>query len=148
MAFPFKPGDWVSDAVDRIAQVKSVYESQGEVLFDLVMFDRDGNRLGRVSPAMGGPRRFEPACSIEGWERIGRPHFPVELKFIRTKTGSRVARYWAGDRLPPANWTPTKRRLSSIRIARDDKFKKALQQIAAGHNDAQRLARDVLAGRL
>lgn len=54
----FVDGAWVADFIDsdrpRIAQVKEVYEMSGEVLLDLVFYERDGTRIGRVSPACGG----------------------------------------------------------------------------------------------
>lgn len=147
MGLPFKPGDWVSDDMDRLARVKRVYEGDGETLLDLVMFDRDGAHLGRVSPACGGPRTFEPCCSVGSWRRIKVPSFPVELKWVES-SGKRVARYYAGIGLPPANWTPPKRRLRFSAIARpahNASLRRALQKIADGHNDARQLAKDTLA---
>lgn len=70
----FKVGDWVTDG-DRIAKVKDTDES-GNTL-DLVLYDRMGNRIGRESPAFGGPRGFEPCCHAEHWRRIHEPVFPV-----------------------------------------------------------------------
>jgi hypothetical protein len=59
--FPFRPGDWVSDQSGNVAKVKGVWEGKpGEVLIDLVLYNRSGERIGRDSPAMGGPRTFEP----------------------------------------------------------------------------------------
>lgn len=146
MGLPFKPSDWVSDDADRIARVRSVYEaSPGEILLDLVIFDRDGNRLGRVSPVMGGPRTFEPACSSERWHRVKKPTFPLQLQWVGEGTRRR-ARFWAGDRLPPTDWTPRKRR-ARMQPLSDDRLRKALKQIADGHNDARQLAKDTLLGR-
>lgn len=144
--FPFKPGDWVSDDVDQVARVKSVWEGEpGEVLLDLIMFNHAGDQLGRVSPVMGGPRTFEPACSSESWKRIKEPSFPIRMVWLPDGKGRKVARFWAGDRLPPASWTPRKRRLGRGAAAiADDRFRKAVEQIAAGHNDARQLAKDTL----
>jgi hypothetical protein len=71
-----REGDWVATRVGpeqfssqiQIAKVKDVYrdpvEPRGDCwLLDLVFYGRDGAKLGRVSPAMGGPRGFEPACT-------------------------------------------------------------------------------------
>lgn len=147
MGLPFKPGDWVADANVNVARVKDVYNLNGEALLDLVMFSRDGERLGRVSPAMGGPRGFEPAMNGDDWKRINKPIFPIQIKWVPSDTPGRVvARYFAGDRLPPLDWTPKPRR-ATFRMLRDDRLRKALQEIADGHNDARQVAKDTLAGR-
>lgn len=74
-----EPGSWVANFDDqlrpRIARVKDAYELTGESLLDLVLYSHDGTRLGRVSPACGGPTKFEPACSAELWEPIEQPNF-------------------------------------------------------------------------
>lgn len=149
---PFRPGDWVVDQNENPAQVKAVYEmarldGQGtEVLFDLIRYDRDGDKLGRVSPSMGGPRSFEPACSIEGWRRIAEPSFPISPQWVPDGEGNVVSRYWAGPSLPLANYVPRKRRgrASKPTLIFDEDFEKALKAIADGHNDPRALARSVL----
>lgn len=143
--FPFAPRDWVSDSSDRIAQVKAVYEGDpGEVLLDLVYYDRSGERLGRVSPPEGGPRTFEPACSAEGWERVSEPYFPIQLRGVPSGDGRSVLRFWAGERLPPAKW---RRRPAKMRSAtQNNRYRAALEEIAAGHNDARARARQALGG--
>lgn len=76
----FAVGNWVADGT-QIARVKFVHE---DGLLDLVMYDRAGTRLGRTSPAMGGPRHFEPCCSPEGWRPIEEPGFPLSnFAFLR-----------------------------------------------------------------
>lgn len=60
-----------------IGRVKDVYEDEPYKLIDIVLYNRDGSRLGRESPAMGGPRDFEPACPQELWEPIKPPAFPL-----------------------------------------------------------------------
>lgn len=143
--FPFKPGDWVSNDADRVAQVKSVYGEGDEVLLDLVLYDWKGDKVGRESPACGGPRTFEPACSAEGWERVAEPDFPIRPTWVPTADGSGlVSRMWAGERLPPANWKPRPRRRTAVRPPQDDALRRALQAIADGHNDPRTLARTVL----
>ena len=143
--FPFKPRDWVSDNSGRVARVRTVYEgSPGEVLFDLVIYDREGTMVGRESPHMGGPRTFEPACATDGWHRISEPTFPIALKWVN-EGKRRTARYYAGDPLPPANWKKPKRRSRSRLLGIiNDPYRKALEKIADGHNDARGLAAETL----
>lgn len=145
MSFPFQPRDWVSDSSDRVALVRAVYEvTPGEVLLDLVIYNHLGGLVGRTTPACGGPRNFEPACPAEGWERIEKPRFPIGLKWISGPDGRAVARMWAGDRLPPANWTPPRRRAAPAHSLQDADLRAALRLIAEGHNDPRELARRVL----
>jgi len=80
----FPKGSWVAQfdcCAERpiIAQVRDAYSDPllagAAPLLDLVIFNRNGTRIGRQSPSMGGPRGFEPACSSQRWERIERPDF-------------------------------------------------------------------------
>jgi hypothetical protein len=74
-------GGWVatlgSDGeFPRVAKVRDAYrDSEGELLLDLVMYSHDGTKLGRTSPAMGGPRGYEPCCCGEWWVEIEQPPF-------------------------------------------------------------------------
>jgi len=140
MGLPFKPRDWVQNSADQLAQVLRVYEDGSDILLDLVRYAPNGTKLGRVSPAMGGPRTFEPACTAAGWQRIKAPQFPMKL----TRGEKGIVRYW-GEPLPPADWTPPKRR-ARVRAISDDRFRQAIKKIADGHNDARQLAKDVLGG--
>lgn len=145
---PFKPGDWACNADATPAIVKRVYRDDGEVLLDLVLYDtRTGKKLGRVSPACGGPRAFEPACAADGWTRISAPVFPIEPRWVDQGDGRKTLQLYAGKPLPPANWTPPKRRAAAARltVTDDDQFRRALELIARGHNDARGLAAAVLA---
>jgi hypothetical protein len=153
MGYPFKPGDWVSNNSDHIALVKSVYGDEGDVLLDLCLYNRDGDKIGRESPAMGGPRTFEPAVSGKDWHRIKPPKFPVMLKWVPNEKGGSTSRYWLGDKLPPLDWMPKKRaycgwsrKEAQISSKNDQEkiFRQALETIAAGHNDARQLAKDIL----
>ena len=73
-----KKGDWIFDGCDSFGIARSdPYESIGRMHVDVVLYDRNGNRVGRLSPAMGGPKGFEPACSAENWKVIRRPNFPL-----------------------------------------------------------------------
>ena len=142
--WPFKPGDWVSNDADRIAKVKDVYGDEDEVLLDLIVFDLSGERVGRASPACGGPRTFEPACAADGWERVPEPRFPILPVWVPQADGSAVMRPWAGDRLPPAKWVRPRRKRRSTSIIPDNRMKAALQAIADGHNDPRAVARAAL----
>jgi hypothetical protein len=84
-ALPLRGGCWVASGEGTsitVARVKACYRSQGEILLDLYIYDRDGNNLGRTSPVMGGPRSFEPCCAFEGWRRIEEPAFPLRSAWI------------------------------------------------------------------
>lgn len=143
--FPFRPRDWVTDDSGNVARVRSVYEGiPGEVLFDLVVFDRKGERVGRKSPTMGGPRTFEPACSVVGWHRIKEPDFPLQLMWVSGENGKRRAQWHTGAHLPPANWRKPPSRSRGLGGLFDDKFRRALEAIADGHNDARGLASQTL----
>ncbi len=76
----FKVGDWAAQNScfgKQFGKVKSVYPD-GSI--DVVIYDLDGTRLGRTSPAMGGPKHFEPYCAADGWIKVedGEPDFPVD----------------------------------------------------------------------
>lgn len=74
-----KKGDWLFNGVDTIGKAKGdPYEVCGRMHVDVVLYDRDGSRLGRISPAMGGPRHFEPATDPDGWMVIEEPRFPLQ----------------------------------------------------------------------
>lgn len=142
---PFMPGDWVASpgSHERIAKVRSAYWHEGEILLDLWIYSRDGKRIGRESPALGGPRGYEPSCDASLWERISAPEFPVPLQWVVDGDGKQVAKFLAGGRLPPANWVPRPRKgRSSHKV--DDALRRALEEIAEGHNDPRALARKVL----
>ena len=73
-------GAWVvqfdcSDVRPRIGLVRDAYEFDGEWLLDIVLYAHDGTRIGRESPACGGPKGFEPACAASRWEPIDKPDF-------------------------------------------------------------------------
>lgn len=94
---PCRPGDWLMNKGNhRVAKVKAVYRDSrdGEVLVDIWLYGWDGERTGRESRAMGGPRTFEPACDYASWHRIEAPCFPMQLKWVDEDAG-RIARYYA-----------------------------------------------------
>ena len=87
-----EPGAWVAsflndpraDERPPIGLVKEVNEDPfgiSETTIDIIRYDQTGGKLGRVSPAEGGPTSFEPCCPIELWEPIEEPNFD----FIRDK---------------------------------------------------------------
>ena len=90
----FGVGAWVAcddPEQPRIAQVQDCYALAGELLLDLVMYRRDGTKVGRVSPACGGPRGFEPACPAATWGLIDEPDW-AWLAQPRYNWGDRVRR--------------------------------------------------------
>ncbi len=140
---PFKPGDWVWDG-QRAAQVKAVSRDRDEVVLDLYLYGDSGLRLGRQSPALGGPRSFEPCCSSEHWERITEPRWPISYAWVPDGNGHVVSQKVSGaEKLPPANYVPRKRK-GRITIPSDSHYRLALEQIADGHNDARGLAATTL----
>lgn len=146
--FPFRPRDWVMDQSGRVATVKEIRDCDGEILFDLVMYDHSGGRLGRVSPALGGPRTFEPMCSIDGWERVAAPTFPMVPKWVNQPDGTSRAMYWS-NRLPPANWRKPKPKAAKlpsglVKDIENDHLRQALEKIANGDNDPRATAREAL----
>src|SRR3546814_10551449 len=110
-----------------VAKVKAIDHIAGETTCDLILYSRAGTKIGRESPAMGGPRTFEPCCSIDGWERCVEPSFPLGLQWVTQPDGSRMAMYWV-KRLPPANWRKPKARVRALRIPQDAALRRALEQ--------------------
>ncbi len=77
---PFKQGDWVmriGRARPMIGIVQDCYLVCGELSIDLVVYREDGKRIGRVSPACGGPRRMEPSLPALEFKKIRKPSFPL-----------------------------------------------------------------------
>ena len=50
----------------------------GEEREILLLEDREGTKLGRVSPAGSGPKNFEPCCAFDGWRKVQEPSFPLK----------------------------------------------------------------------
>ncbi|MDU8350904.1 hypothetical protein RYA05_03230 [Pseudomonas syringae pv. actinidiae] len=79
---PVEKKNWVMERDVQhpsIGRVKDCYWDSAcqEWVIDIVLYSPDGDRIGRSSPAMGGPRSFEPAVPFEYWERIEKPQFPL-----------------------------------------------------------------------
>jgi hypothetical protein len=89
---PFKKGDWVESKEGslQVGIVKDCYWSSGykgspdEILVDLFLYDYDGNKVGRESLALDGPRSFEPCLTASDWKRIEKPGFPIEIRYMPT----------------------------------------------------------------
>lgn len=84
MSWQPERGQWVAQTeVSRpvVGKVRNVWppDSDGVVVFDLVVYAADGEKLGRVSPPQGGSRTYEPCVSAEFYARIKEPDFPLEL---------------------------------------------------------------------
>jgi hypothetical protein len=88
---PIVQGDWVAgrdhSRYIQIGRVKQAYwdrlggRGDGAVCMNVVLYDYAGKVLGRVSPAMGGPKTYEPAIEFdETWQRIEKPNFPLRPK--------------------------------------------------------------------
>lgn len=90
---PIKKGDWVADGTGQIAKVRDAYQLCGEPLIDLWLYSNKGERIGRASPALGGPRTFEPACDAANWSRIKKPEFPLRMQWIDVGNGTRRLGY-------------------------------------------------------
>lgn len=87
---PIVQGDWVARiehtryaAIGRVRQSYWDREPGGAVCMDVVLYDTAGVDIGRTSPAMGGPKTFEPAVEFgEWWQRIEKPNFPLISKLV------------------------------------------------------------------
>jgi len=123
--YPVKPGDWVVSKFDlaKVAKVKSVYRLDvegftGKCLVDLVLYSRSGEVVGRESPSMGGPKKFEPAMDYCDWERIDDPGFPIELRAVpdAKRLGTSTLMFATrGNRLPDREWVKPERKLRAPR---------------------------------
>jgi hypothetical protein len=98
---PYSKGDWLETGGDghlQIARVRKAYwsrTSDGETKLygDLWLYNFNGDRTGRESPAMDGPRSFEPFCDLSDYQRIAEPQFPIELHSYPTGEGTYTLRY-------------------------------------------------------
>lgn len=84
MIMRLQKGDWVMSVSNpynpSIAKVKDAYADpvfEGQELVDLVLYSHTGEKIGRSSPALGGPKGFEPACDASLWTRIKPPNFDI-----------------------------------------------------------------------
>jgi hypothetical protein len=85
---PVLRGDWVESrylSEPKIGRVvNSCWSKDGDTLscmIDVAIYGYRGDRIGRETPAMGGPRRHEPWVSYSEWFRIEKPDFPLTLEW-------------------------------------------------------------------
>ncbi len=98
---PYSKGDWLETTGDsqvRIARVRKAYwsrDTNGEprLYGDLWLYNYNGDRTGRESPAFDGPRSYEPFCDLSDYQRISEPEFPIELHSYPTGEGTYTFRY-------------------------------------------------------
>lgn len=126
--YPVKAGDWIASKGNpqMVAKVRSVYHDFYKskpgspiILVDLYLYSINGVRTGRESPAMGGPRTFEPACEYEGWERIEEPRWPIRIRSVPIpgKPGSCMIIYHHGAKVLPDRKWAKKARLYTAPVA-------------------------------
>lgn len=87
-------GAWVCREDNRaLGQVRDAYSDEEGAYLDIVLYSPSGERIGRESPAMGGPTSFEPACPARYWICVEAPRFPVatDLYGEVIRSGSRLA---------------------------------------------------------
>jgi hypothetical protein len=84
LVYPLAHGDFIIRVYDnQIARVRSIYWVNDQYstgfLMNLSMYRWSGIVAGRMSPACGGPRDFEPAIPFHEneWKRIEKPNFPI-----------------------------------------------------------------------
>jgi hypothetical protein len=104
--YPVKPGDWVAHRYNdtRFGRIKDVMIDRGETLVHIVLYSHSGEKIGRESAILGGPRTYEPCCDYSNWHRIDKPDFPVSLKWIDNGDGTMTPRYRSGPALPDRKW--------------------------------------------
>lgn len=100
-------GDWVESrlrsipVVGRVRESRWVREGAGFACkIDVVLYDYSGGKIGRESPAMRGPRGYEPFLDYSDWLRIRKPEFPlVGLSWVEEERDGkkmRIARHVTG----------------------------------------------------
>lgn len=68
-------GQWAA----KNNQFGSIKEVHSDGSLDIVLYTRNGDVIGRESPALDGPTGFEPCCDPEGWRKIRKPAFPLPV---------------------------------------------------------------------
>ena len=74
-------GAWVVNPESsglELGKVKETYDE--EKLFDLIIYNSKGGKIGRISPALNGPKKFEPCLEQKEFIVIQKPIFPIALK--------------------------------------------------------------------
>lgn len=131
---PLRGGCWVmrgSGTSIEIAKVKACYRLQEEVLLDLWMYSREGDKIGRTSPVEGGPRSFEPACALEGWVRIVAPDFPLEMAWVPSeKEGWSTPGFKGTKVIPFGAFKPRRKKEKALAIPSSTDYDPALEVYA------------------
>jgi hypothetical protein len=76
-----KKGDWVASREElgswtnqpQFGKVREVYGD----LMDVVLYDTEGEKVGRESDPLDGPTEFEPCLPCADWVVIQKPKFPL-----------------------------------------------------------------------
>jgi hypothetical protein len=77
----FNKGDWVAQHEgDRphFGQARELFRDGDDWLVNIDMWTADGDNPHRLSPDMGGPTTFEPACPAARYRKIERPVLPLD----------------------------------------------------------------------
>ena len=86
---------WIANTDTRRPQIGRIrgeswvsnWDGQDDHLANVVLYSPEGQRIGRSSPAEGGPKTFEPACDMTHWGRIREPDFPLRRHGIMWEWG-------------------------------------------------------------
>ena len=84
-----KRGAWVCNFdgdSPQFGRVVGVFKDSLGNYINVELYDNDGTFVGRRSPALGGPTRFEPALDPNRWVEIKPPEFPLEVVQIEDPT--------------------------------------------------------------
>ena len=73
----FKIKDWITNW-QEIGRIKHIHDDGS---LDIVIYSREGKKIGRTSPIRGGPSGFEPCCNPDVWVVIEEPYFPLRKSF-------------------------------------------------------------------
>jgi len=77
---PIHVGDWVMERGSTRPTFGRVKRVEVDWL-NIAVYSWSGALLGRVSPPMGGPTTYEPACSRSHYVRVHPPEFPLRKDF-------------------------------------------------------------------
>jgi hypothetical protein len=132
---PYSKGDWLETTGEgqlQIGRVREAYwyrDSDGEVKLygNLWLYNYNGDRTGRESPAMGGPTKYEPFCDLSDYQRIEEPEFPIGLHAHDTGETSYTFRYMTkakvlGPRKPRKKAVPVKAVATVVVVESDNGF--------------------------
>lgn len=121
---PVVRGDWIESRNDSQPQIGKVVNSQwverdGKLacMVDVALYAYSGDRIGRQSPAMGGPRTYEPWVAYADWFRIEKPYFPVKLDWVENKGVGGATLGWVTNarRIEDRTEHPRKRKSAGYR---------------------------------